>query len=483
MESFLKNHLSWFHCLWDMIWPPPPGPPKPPEFIVPPVTTGPQADIVVALYKFNARNTDELSIQEGEQICRISNEGDYIMARKLTGNMEVGLVPANYVTFYPPSAPVVCPTAIDEPSYMESVSRSEAEQLLLSPQNKSGSYLVRPSDSHHGLYSLSVRHEETVNHFLIRQNDRGEYYVNEDKVFPTIPELILFHKANWKLLKSRLLQPCIQQSLITEGSWERPRCEFKLISKIGEGNFGEVWEGLWNDIKRVAIKTFKQENIQSEFEKEISALKNLSHPNLIQLCAVCSSGEPFFIVMEFMPKGNLNNYLKSEEGARLNHDDFMHIVCQVADGMVYLETKHLVHRDLATRNVLVGDNLVCKIADFGLARLLKEDVYSPQGSYTVAVKWTAPEALTHSKYSTKSDVWSFGILIYEVFTLGQPPYPGMTNQEAMAKIKVGYRLPQPTQCSREMYNLMLECWKTKPQDRPSFKDLARKLYVMNHSSR
>lgn len=147
--------------------------------------------------------------------------------------------------------------------------------------------------------------------------------------------------------------------------------------------------------------------------------------------------------------------------------------------MSYLEERRVVHRDLAARNVLVGDDLTCKVADFGLARLLKDDVYSPSSGSKIPVKWTAPEAANYRVFSQKSDVWSFGILLYEVFTYGQCPYEGMTNHETLQQISRGYRLPRPAVCPAEVYMLMVECWKGSPEERPTFATLREKLNAIN----
>ncbi|KAG8447193.1 hypothetical protein GDO86_014600, partial [Hymenochirus boettgeri] len=425
MESFLRDQLGCFKCLWDRIWPPqtPPDIHQIPTVgAFPPGSCGSTTDIVTALYDFQSRNPNELSIQMGEELWKIHDEGDYILARKLTGAMELGLVPSIYVAHS--SLPSARYCAIKEPWYLEVENRNEAEKLLMDSPNVHGSFLVRPSESTPGQFSLSVRNMNAVSHFRIQKNSNGEFYIQGDRSFSTLQELIIFYKTNWKMIKTQLLQPCIQ--VVRQGDeWERPREEFTLLKKLGEGYFGEVWEGLWNNKDKVAIKTFKQAHInESDFEKEISTLKNLCHRNLIQLYAVCSLGEPVYIVTELMSKGSLREFLHGQEGKTLTVAQFLMIICQVADGMAYLENKHVVHRDLAARNVLVDDNLVCKIADFGLARLMKDDFYSLQNSRTIPIKWTAPEALTQGKYSTKSDVWSFGILMYEVFTFAEQPYTG-----------------------------------------------------------
>ncbi|KAM4034991.1 tyrosine-protein kinase Srms [Anomaloglossus baeobatrachus] len=504
MEGFCRNYMKCMVCLWDKIWPPP-TPVR--ESSVPTIDRSisngmPSVDIVTVLYDFVARDDQELTVRTGEELCMIKHEGDYILARKLIGTMEVGLVPANYTSAlsFTNSANACqvecdfsgqpnnyefdgCPSLINEAWYIEVSNRLEAERLLLCPPNAHGSYLVRPSDTNPGLFSLSVRNEHKITHFRINIDSNGEFYLQNGRSFATIQELIVFHRTNWKLLKSPLLQPCVPEIDLNE-TWERSRSEFKLVKKLGQGFFGEVYEGIWNDTVKVAIKTFKQDDLnRSDFEKEINALKNLCHRNLIQLMAVCSIGEPVYIVTELMVKGNLNDYLKGSEGSRLKNTDFIHMICQVADGMEYLEKKHVVHRDLATRNVLVGENLVCKIADFGLARLLKDDCYSPENNRTIPIRWTAPEALAYCKYSTKSDIWSFGIVIYEIYTLGDMPYKGMNNREVVSQVTHGYRLRQPRICTMEMYNLMLLCWMDKPQDRPSFQEVVEKLTNIERSVR
>ncbi|XP_069810192.1 tyrosine-protein kinase Srms [Dendropsophus ebraccatus] len=507
MKDFCRTYMPCMLFLWDKIWPPLVTTRQPPVSTVerPMPSLKPSVDLVRVIYDFEARDQEELTVQAGEELCMIRDEGDYILARKLTGAMEMGLVPANYTSSLSfnssPSAidngqatldlngqhNIYCldsyPGLSNEDWFIEVSNRLEAERLLMSPPNAHGSYLVRPSDTNPGQFSLSVRNENKVTHFRININSKNEFYLQNGRGFSSIQELIVFHKTNWKLLKCPLLEPCVVETNLNE-TWERSRSEFKLIRKLGQGFFGEVYEGLWNNSETVAIKTFKQGDLnKSDFEKEIIALKNLCHKNLIQLLAVCSIGEPIYIVTELMVKGNLNDYLKGTEGQWLKNADFVNMICQVADGMEYLEKKHVVHRDLATRNVLVGENLICKIADFGMARILKDDCYSPENNRAVPVKWTAPEALMYCKYSSKSDVWSFGVVIFEVYSLGDVPYKGMNNREVMAKVAQGYRLPQPHGCPAEMYKIMLLCWMEKPQGRPSFLELVEKLTNVKRSIR
>uniref|UniRef100_A0A672PRE9 PTK6 protein tyrosine kinase 6b n=1 Tax=Sinocyclocheilus grahami TaxID=75366 RepID=A0A672PRE9_SINGR len=168
-------------------------------------------------------------------------------------------------------------------------------------------------------------------------------------------------------------------------------------------------------------------------------------------------------------KGDLLNFLLKSQSLSLES--------QVADGMAYLETHNSIHRDLAARNVLVGEGYVCKIADFGLARVIKEPVYVSDDK-KIPYKWTAPEAIGHGRYSSKSDVWSFGILLYEIVTCGAIPYPGVRNCDVYDLVtRDNYRMPSPSNCPEVIYNIMRSCWRAEPEDRPTFKILRHELDI------
>ena len=160
-----------------------------------------------------------------------------------------------------------------------------------------------------------------------------------------------------------------------------------------------------------------------DFLAEAQIMKKLRHPKLIQLYAVCTLEEPIYIITELMKNGSLLEYLQGK-GRTLKMPQLIDMAAQIASGMAYLESQNYIHRDLAARNVLVGDNNIVKIADFGLARLIKEDEYEARVGARFPIKWTAPEAANYSKFSIKSDVWSFGILLTELVTYGRIPYPG-----------------------------------------------------------
>uniref|UniRef100_A0A8C0PUU8 Tyrosine-protein kinase n=1 Tax=Canis lupus familiaris TaxID=9615 RepID=A0A8C0PUU8_CANLF len=432
MEPFLRKRLTFLSFFWDKIWPvaaPDDGLPGLPERT---------AD-------FSARGAGELSVRRGDRPCALREDGDYLLARRLSGPPSPGPVPLSHLAR-------AAPEPEPEPDwYFSGISRSS-----------------------HGDYSLSVRAQAKVRHYRISAAADG-LYLQKGRLFPSLEELLAYYAANWKLIRNPLLQPCVAQKLPQQDEWERPRSEFALRRKLGEGHFGEVWEGLWLGSTPVAVKVIKSAYMKlADLAKEIQTLKSLRHERLIRLHAVCSAGEPVYIVTELMRKGNLQAFLGGEDGPWAL-PVLLSFACQVAEGMSYLEERRIVHRDLAARNVLVGDDLACKVADFGLARLLKEDIYSPSSGCKIPVKWTAPEAANYRIYSPKSDVWSFGVLLYEVFTHGQCPYEGLSNHEALQQVTRGYRLPRPAACPAEVYTLMLECWKGSPARRPAFATLQDRL--------
>ncbi|XP_035511900.1 LOW QUALITY PROTEIN: tyrosine-protein kinase Srms-like [Morone saxatilis] len=315
-------------------------------------------------------------------------------------------------------------------------------------------------------------------HFRIQRSTIGAYFVSDKLSFGTLGELISLLQKNPRSLAVLLEEPCAQQrELFDMEPWERPREEFRLHKKLGEGHFGEVWEALWTtENRKVAIKTLKQEDTkQDEFVKEVQALKSLHHPKLIQLLAMCSRGEPVYIVTELMSKGSLKSYLASAEGQVLTSAHLIYMGSQIAEGMAYLEDRNIVHRDLAARNILVGDDLVCKVADFGLARIIKDSVYTASRSTKIPVRWTAPEAAIYQRFSVKSDVWSFGVLLYEMMSRGKMPYEGKSNKEVLDLLSSGFRLPCPTRCPQNIYRIMMDCWAAEPSKRPSFHALHSQL--------
>ncbi|GAB0100527.1 Tyrosine-protein kinase [Sergentomyia squamirostris] len=367
--------------------------------------------------------------------------------------------------------------------YFRKIKRIEAEKKLLLPENEHGAFLIRDSESRQNDYSLSVRDGDTVKHYRIRQLDEGGFFIARRTTFRTLQELVEHYSKDSDGLCVNLCKPCVQiEKPVTEGlshrtrdQWEIDRSSLKFVRKLGSGQFGDVWEGLWNNTTPVAIKTLKSGTMDpKDFLAEAQIMKKLRHAKLIQLYAVCTMEEPIYIITELMKHGSLLEYLQNK-GRNLKLPQLIDMAGQIAAGMAYLESQNYIHRDLAARNVLVGDNNIVKIADFGLARLIKENEYEAKVGARFPIKWTAPEAANYSKFSIKSDVWSFGILLTELVTYGRIPYPGMTNAEVLSQVEHGYRMPMPPNCIKPLYEIMLECWHKDPMRRPTFETLQWKL--------
>lgn len=258
------------------------------------------------------------------------------------------------------------------------------------------------------------------------------------------------------------------------GQWEIPKSELRLLKKVGVGQFGEVWYGKWNKTIQVAIKTCKPESMTMEdFLAEAAIMKQFRHPRLVALYAVCTNEPPIYIVTEFMKNGSLLDYMK-KSGSKITFSHLIYIALQIAEGMSYLESKQLVHRDLAARNVLIGENNSAKIADFGLARVINRDAQCKRQTKPelLPIKWSALEVIKDNEYSTKSDVWSFGIVMMELFTYGEKPYGEWTTQYTIFQLEKGYRLPKPDHMPNMLYEALFKCWDVDPMSRPTFEFLA-----------
>lgn len=429
----------------------------------------------IALYDYDARTDEDLSFRKGEHLEILNDtQGDWWLARSKRTRQE-GYIPSNYVA--------ILKSIEAEPWYFRKIKRIEAEKKLLLPENEHGAFLIRDSESRHNDYSLSVRDGDTVKHYRIRQLDEGGFFIARRTTFRTLQELVQHYSNDADGLCVNLCKPCVQVekpqplglSHRTRDQWEIERTSLKFMKKLGHGQFGEVWEGMWNNTTPVAIKTLRPGSMDpKDFLAEAQIMKKLRHPKLIQLYAVCTVEEPIYIITELMKNGSLLEYLQGK-GKSLKLQQLIDMAAQIAAGMAYLENQNYIHRDLAARNVLVADSNIVKIADFGLARLIKEDEYEARVGARFPIKWTAPEAANYSKFSIKSDVWSFGILLTELVTYGRIPYPGMTNAEVLHQVEHGYRMPAPPSCPPRLYDIMLECWHRDPLRRPTFETLQWKL--------
>ncbi|CAH4038250.1 tyrosine kinase receptor Cad96Ca isoform X1 [Pieris brassicae] len=275
--------------------------------------------------------------------------------------------------------------------------------------------------------------------------------------------------------------------------WEFPRHHLKIFNIVGEGAFGQVWRAQAVDIdgkkgeQTVAVKTLKgnaSEKEKTDLLQELAVMKSLgTHPNVVRLIGCCTEKEPTLVIMEFVSLGKLQQFLRDSRAERhygnthggsrfLTSRDLTHFAFQVARGMDFLSSKGIIHRDLAARNVLITDERTCKVADFGFARdVAGTHVYERKSDGRLPIRWMAPESLYDDIFSVKSDIWSFGVLLWEIVTLGSTPYPGLSAGDVMRKVRDGHRLDKPEHCRRELYNIMYYCWEAEPSSRPEFKEI------------
>uniref|UniRef100_A0A3P8ZCR1 Tyrosine-protein kinase n=1 Tax=Esox lucius TaxID=8010 RepID=A0A3P8ZCR1_ESOLU len=439
------------------------------------VITGGGVTLFIALYDYDARTEDDLTFQKGEKFHIINNtEGDWWEARSLdTGNS--GYIPSNYV------APVDSIQA--EEWYFGKMGRKDAERQLLGQGNPRGTFLIRESETTKGAYSLSIRDWDDdkgdhVKHYKIRKLDSGGYYITTRTQFDTVQQLVEHYTERAAGLCCRLIGSCrrgmpklADLSVKTKDVWEIPRESLQLIKKLGNGQFGEVWMGMWNGTTKVAVKTLKPGTMSPEaFLEEAQIMKRLRHDKLVQLYAVVSE-EPIYIITEFMSQGSLLDFLKDGEGGSLKLPQLVDMAAQIAAGMAYIERMNYIHRDLRAANILVGDNLVCKIADFGLARLIEDNEYTARQGAKFPIKWTAPEAALYGRFTIKSDVWSFGILggVSNFTSLLVPPR--MNNREVLEQVERGYRMPCAPGCPASLHELMVQCWRREADERHTFEYL------------
>ncbi|XP_034446006.1 ephrin type-B receptor 2-like isoform X5 [Hippoglossus hippoglossus] len=262
----------------------------------------------------------------------------------------------------------------------------------------------------------------------------------------------------------------------------------KIEQVIGAGEFGEVCSGnLRQPGKReilVAIKTLKAgytERQRRDFLSEASIMGQFDHPNIIHLEGVVTKSSPVMIITEFMENGSLDSFLRQNDG-QFTVIQLVGMLRGIAAGMKYLCDMNYVHRDLAARNILVNSNLVCKVSDFGLSRFLEDDTSDP--TYTSAlggkipIRWTAPEAIQYRKFTSSSDCWSYGIVMWEVMSYGERPYWDMSNQDVINAIEQDYRLPPPMDCPSALHQLMLDCWQKDRNNRPKFSQIVSTLDKM-----
>uniref|UniRef100_A0A182QTM5 Protein kinase domain-containing protein n=1 Tax=Anopheles farauti TaxID=69004 RepID=A0A182QTM5_9DIPT len=284
---------------------------------------------------------------------------------------------------------------------------------------------------------------------------------------------------------------------IAKDRWEFPRHRLKVFNILGEGAFGQVWRCEATDIDGhegvsvTAVKTLKENASEAERNdllSELQVLKSLEpHINVVRLLGCCTEKDPIFVILEYVNMGKLQTFLRNSRVEKhygnthgkskiLTSGDLTSFMFQVARGMDFLTSRGIIHRDLAARNILITEDHTCKVADFGFARdIVTSKVYERKSEGRLPIRWMATESLYDNIFTVKSDIWSFGILMWEIVTLGSTPYPGIAAADVMRKVRDGYRLEKPEHCRRELYNIMFYCWASDPNERPGFPEVVEML--------
>ncbi|XP_009275200.1 PREDICTED: cytoplasmic tyrosine-protein kinase BMX [Aptenodytes forsteri] len=429
-------------------------------------------------------------VQSNKYYVLQEEDSDWWKVRDLEGNE--GFVPSTYLRKLSlnddeprENSSVSEQTLAEEQSiaehdwYAGNISRAQSEQLL-HQKGKEGAFMVRKSRQA-GMYTVSVfskvpeNKKGTVKHYHVHKTPENKYYLAENYCFESIPKLIHYHQHNSAGMVTRLRHAVSTQvnkvpstASLGNGIWELKREEIVLLRELGSGQFGVVHLGKWKGQYDVAIKMVKEGAMsEDEFIEEAQTMMKLNYPKLVRLYGVCSKSYPIYLVTEYMPNGCLLSYLRSH-GKELQPLQLLEICYDVCDAMAFLESCQFIHRDLAARNCLVDSNLTVKVSDFGMTRYVLDDLYTSSPGTKFPVKWSAPEVLHYTKFSSKSDVWAFGILMWEVFTLGKQPYELYDNMQVIEKVSQGYRLYRPQLVSDIIYQIMYNCWHELPEKRPAF---------------
>jgi c-src tyrosine kinase len=450
----------------------------------PPVTISLLSSPLLAL----TTTRQDLPFKKGDvlTVLNTSEDPNWWIAKNKGG--KDGMIPANYVELLPDGVGKLERSATlprdvkgqvePMPWFHGKIARGIAEEVLKPYVN--GSYLIRESTNYPGDYTLCVCHDNAVENYRI-QTIEGKITIDEEEFFLDLGRLIEHYKKDADGLCSKLVKPKIKEggkelanTRVALASWEIEGKSLEKKELLGAGQFGEVFEGTYKG-EAVAIKTLKDATPASieEFMSEAHVMADMKHENIVQFIGCATKTEPVMIVSEFMAKGCLLDYLRSRGRAVITGGEQLGFTKDIAAAMLYLEQKNFVHRDLAARNILLDASTVAKVADFGLA---KDSRFGKVDIGKLPIKWTAPEALRQKISTSKSDVWSYGIVMWEIYSYGRAPYPRMSQKEVVDAVATGYRMEKPDSCPADLHTkIMAWCWEIDAKNRPSFKQLSDKL--------
>ncbi|XP_044519496.1 fibroblast growth factor receptor 1 isoform X6 [Gracilinanus agilis] len=394
------------------------------------------------------------------------------------------------------------PAVMTSPVYLEIIIYCTGAFLISCMVGSVIIYKMKSGTKKSDFHSQMAVHKLAKSIPLRRQVTESRWGVSADSSASMNSGVLLVRPSRLSSSGTPMLAGVSEYELPEDPRWELPRDRLVLGKPLGEGCFGQVVLaeaiGLDKDkpnrVTKVAVKMLKSDATEKDLSDLISEMEMMKmigkHKNIINLLGACTQDGPLYVIVEYASKGNLREYLQARRPPgleycynpshapeeQLSSKDLVSCAYQVARGMEYLASKKCIHRDLAARNVLVTEDNVMKIADFGLARDIHHiDYYKKTTNGRLPVKWMAPEALFDRIYTHQSDVWSFGVLLWEIFTLGGSPYPGVPVEELFKLLKEGHRMDKPSNCTNELYMMMRDCWHAIPSQRPTFKQLVEDL--------
>ena len=341
----------------------------------------------------------------------------------------------------------------------------------MTSSNQVGSFIVRQNKTT-GLFSVTVRDQDKPRHYHIHKHKNGMVYVYDKYLFRSISDLVQYHSKNVGGLCTALAKPCIVPHCITD------RTEVTCKEKLAMGQFSEIWKGEWKG-EAVTVNKMTSGAVTSfDLLDKCAFLKSMEHENHIRFLAVHMNSEPFLIVTEYVMNGSLKEYLPSE-GRDLKMAELIKMLEQVAAAMLYLEEHNCIHQDLAAKNVMIEVKdeetlpITCKLSIYPYVhKVASHSAFHKLPAETIPIRWSPHEAIVNNRINIKSNVWSFGILVWEIVNYCKSyPYPEASEAGVLEKLKQGYRMPRPMGCPRELYKLMIDCWKEDASSRPTFETL------------
>nr|CDS18101.1 tyrosine protein kinase Blk [Echinococcus granulosus] len=427
-----------------------------------------------ALYKCTTTQSATPSFIVGDLLNVVETSHDRRMASNLPTKRQ-GLIPFSHVTSNK-SLSIVSEAWFD-------IDRISAERKLLMPGVQPGTYILRPCGSADNPYSLSVRANGVkIKHFRVYFDEKAKsFYLCSSIQFPSLEEMIRYYHSESidgevgliEARPRRVLPPLSFEDCFIHYD------DLKLEKELGRGNFGVVYLGHILSMEVAVKKSLISENDQA-FRAEAEVMHKLSHQRILRFLGFCcdTPDKRVLIITEFMANGALLDYLRTPEGHRLEYRQLISIIDQIVKGMVYLEKVGVVHRDLRAANVLVDEDGSVKIADFGLTKIL--DFNQTLKKDTIPVRWTALEAMRRGyQPNTKADVWSFGVVMFEVLTYGKVPFEEYDNPQLLRFLLEGGRLSSPRsygfECDEAVYAIMRSCWDENPERRPSFMEISHEI--------